>query len=244
MIKVIIANDNDIIFYNSLSNLLLQNELNIELIKVPQNKLDKLICKIKAKDNVIILDSKTSVIFVKNILKNAIENVDTKKVNIIILVINSDSISNIKYEYHHHFFRNTNHTNLFDIVKLVSDSLNDCLEIEKSADSILRHLGFTYYFKGTIYLRDAILFAYNERKLLFDTKTLVKKVAKKHKIKNDKVVRSDMDRALNSMLNYINKDKIYDIFGNNYDGRVISLKYFIDLCIRYLEEQRYCCLEN
>ena len=30
MIKVIIANDNDIIFYNSLSNILLQNELNIE----------------------------------------------------------------------------------------------------------------------------------------------------------------------------------------------------------------------
>ena len=53
-----------------------------------------------------------------------------------------------------------------------------------------------------------------------------------------------MDRALNSMLNYITKDKIYDIFKENYDGRIISLKYFIDLCIRYLDDQRYCCLEN
>ena len=111
MVKIIIANNNDI-FYNSLSNILLQDELNIELTKVPPNKLGKLICKIKPKDNVIILDSKTSVIFVKNILKNAIENVDTKKVNIIILVINSDSISNIKYEYHYHFFKTSNHTNL------------------------------------------------------------------------------------------------------------------------------------
>ena len=80
--------------------------------------------------------------------------------------------------------------------------------------------------------------------LLYDTKALVKKVAKKYKIKNDRIVRSDMDRALNSMLTYINKDKIYNIFGKHYDGRIISLKYFIDLCIRYLEEQRYCCLEN
>ena len=243
MFKIIIANNNDI-FYNSLSNILLQNELNIELTKVPPNKLGKLICKIKPKDNVIILDSKTSVIFVKNILKNAIENVDTKKVNIIILVINSDSISNIKYEYHYHFFKTSNHTNLLDIVKLVSDSLKDCLEIEKSINDLLNSLGFTYYFKGTIYLKDAIQFAYIERNLLYDTKTLVKKVAKRHKIKNDRIVRSDMDRALNSMLTYIEKDKIYNIFGKHYDGRIISLKYFIDLCIRYLEEQRYCCLEN
>ena len=57
MIKVIIANDNDIL-YNSLSNILLQNELNVELINVPQNKLKKQLSRIKKKDNVIILDSK------------------------------------------------------------------------------------------------------------------------------------------------------------------------------------------
>ena len=108
MFKIIIANNNDI-FYNSLSNILLQNELNIELIKIPQNKLNQLICKIKTKNNLIILDSNSSIIFAQNILKNVIENVDldAKKVNIIILVVNSYSISNIKYEYHHHFFSKT-----------------------------------------------------------------------------------------------------------------------------------------
>ena len=104
MFKIIIANNNDI-FYNSLSNILLQNELNIELMKVPPNKLGKLICKIKPKDNVIILDSNTSLTFCRNVLKNAMENVDTKKVNIIIMVVDSNSISNIKYEYHYHFFK-------------------------------------------------------------------------------------------------------------------------------------------
>ena len=55
MIKVIIANDNDIL-YNSLSNFSLQNELNIEIKNVTKNGLENIIHKIKAKDNVIILD--------------------------------------------------------------------------------------------------------------------------------------------------------------------------------------------
>ena len=52
-----------------------------------------------------------------------------------------------------------------------------------------------------------------------------------------------MDKSLNTMLDNTDIKIIYDIF-EDYDGRKISLKYFIDLCIRYLEEQRYCCLEN
>ena len=40
----------------------------------------------------------------------------------------------------------------------------------------------------------------------------------------------------------IDKDDIFEIFGNEYDGRKISLKYFIDLCVRHLEVQRYCYL--
>lgn len=38
MVKVAVTNDNDIL-YNSLSNAFLQNELNIELIKVPYEKI-------------------------------------------------------------------------------------------------------------------------------------------------------------------------------------------------------------
>ena len=37
---------------------------------------------------------------------------------------------------------------------------------------------------------------------------------------------------------------IYEIFDEAYDERKISLKYFIDLCIRFLEKQIYFCLEN
>ena len=49
MVKVAVTNDNDIL-YNSLSNAFLQNELNIELIKVPYEKLEQIIFHNKAKD--------------------------------------------------------------------------------------------------------------------------------------------------------------------------------------------------
>ena len=40
MIKIVIAEDNDIL-YNHLSNISLQNELNIEIINVPYYELEK-----------------------------------------------------------------------------------------------------------------------------------------------------------------------------------------------------------
>lgn len=230
MIKVIIANNNDIL-YNSLSNMVLQNGLNIEIINVPTNKLSSLICRIKTKEKVIILDSITSVTFCMNILKNAIKRVG--KENIIILIANSNDMSNvINQEQHHYLFkRKTTDFSLFDTINLVSESLKDTMEIEKNIDTILWKLGFTSYFKGTIYLKDAILLAFNDKNLLKDTNTLIKKVAEKNNVLNDKVVRSDIDRALNSMLDYINIQVIYDIFEDSYDCRKISLKYFIDLCV-------------
>lgn len=242
MIKIIIANNNDIL-YNSLSNIYLHNELDIEVTQVAQGKLEKLICNIESKDEVIILDSTTSITFMQNVTVNAIKQVDTKKTNIIILVIDSNSISNIKYQNSHYLLAEHN-TSILDIVNVVSNSLKDCMNLEKSLDDILWRLGFTYYFKGTIYLKNAILLAYSNKDLLFNIKLLVKEVAKKYNIEKSNVVRSDMDRALNSMLNYIDKTTIYDVFGKDYDGRTISLKYFIDLCVRYLEKQRYCCLEH
>ena len=101
----------------------------------------------------------------------------------------------------------------------------------------------TSYFKGTIYLKDAILLAYSDKNLLLDMNDLMIKVAEQNEVMNYKVVRSAMDKSLNTMLDNTDIKIIYEIFGEDYDGRKISLKYFIDLCIRFLEKQRYCCLE-
>lgn len=235
MVKIFITNNNDIL-YNSLSNIFWQNELNIEVTKVEQSNLSKLLYKLGTKETIIILEANTSIIFCLNLFKNVIEQVDIRKTNIIILVVDSNSIPNITEKQYHHFFKNRNlKISLTDIMSVVSYTLKDSINIIKSIDDIFWELGFTNYFKGSIYLKDAIYLAYNDKKLLLDTNILVKKVSEKNKIKNEKIVRSAMDKSLNSMLNYIDEKIIYDIFGTNYDGRKISLKYFIDLCIRYLE---------
>ena len=102
-------------------------------------------------------------------------------------------------------------------------------------------MGFTSC-KAKGYLKDAILLEYTDKTLLLDTQNLIKKVAEKNNIENDRLVRSDIDKTLNNVLDLIDKDDIFEIFGNEYDGRKISLKYFIDLCIRHLELQKYCYL--
>ena len=242
MIKVIIANNNDIL-YNSLSNVTMQNESKIEIINVPTDKLQSFICRIKHFENLIVLDTISSISFYKNFLKNALEQID--KTNIIILVVDSKNITNtIHQKKHHSFFKKKEDLSLIDVMNIITESLKDTLEIEKTLDSILWKLGFTSYFKGTIYLKEAILLAYNDNKLLLDMNLLIEKIAKKYKISNPKVIRSDIDKSLNNPLDFVDKTNIYDIFKDDYDGRKISTKYFIDLCIRYLEKQRYGCLEN
>ena len=117
------------IFYiTSLSEIALNYERKIELINVLPDKLTKTICQLKTKENVIILDSNTSVTFCKNILKNAIE---IGRANIIILVIDSSNISSIiNHEKHHSFFqRKPSKNSIVNIIDLITKSLNDTLEI-------------------------------------------------------------------------------------------------------------------
>lgn len=239
-IKVIIANDNDILF-NSLSDIALQKAEKIEILNVPLDQLNDFIGQLKATENLIILDSITSVTFCRNVLKNAISRFS--RTNIIILVIDSSNVTSIiNREKSQQFFkRKSLDFQLLDVISLVSDSLKETIELEKNIDDILWKMKFNSYLKGTTYLKDAIFFAYADKKLLSDTQALVKKVAKKNKVLNDKLVRSDIDKVLNNALDLIDIQIIYDVFGNEYDGRKISFRYFIDLCIRFLEKQRYCC---
>ena len=235
MIKIIITNNNEIL-YNSLSKIALKTKEKIEIINVRQNQLNSIIGQIKTRKNLIILDSLTPVVFYSNILKNAIK----RKVNIIILVIDFNNLSSITTdEDQHRFFKKKLfNLSLLDTITLVSNALKESLEIEKNIDTILWRIGLPTYFKGTKYLKDAILLAYSNTELLFDSQSLVKKVAEKNQVLNDKLVRSDMDKALNNALDLLDINVLYDIFTDDYDGRKISLRYFIDLCIRYLENQK------
>ena len=98
-IKVIIDQNNDIL-YNRLSNLHYEDKL--ELLKITKEELPTLIGKINSKEHLIILDSINSVLFCTNILKNLFKQID--KVDIIILVIDFKSLTNIIDQKKHHLF--------------------------------------------------------------------------------------------------------------------------------------------
>ncbi len=239
MIKVIIANNNDIL-YNSLSQITLQYEGKVAVLNVTKDKLEKIICRNAPRESLIVLDSDTSVIFCNNILKYILNRMD--KANVIILVIDSKTVTNIigqTKQKTHNLFLKKKHTDLstLDAINIVASSIRNTNEIEKNIDDILWKLGFASYFKGAIYLKDAILLAYMDNELLLDMNALVKKVAEKHNIENEKIVRSAMDKSLNNILDYLHTNVLYEVFKDDYDGRKVSVKYLIDLCIRYLEKQ-------
>lgn len=236
MIKVIVAQNNDI-FYNSLSNIALKNETKIELINVSLDQICSLVYRMKRKENLIILDAATSVSFCINILKNMSNRLD--KADIIILVVDSKQITNIvnHERYNHHFMKKTNTFSIIEAINIVSDSIKDTMELESKVIDILWRLGFPSYLKATIYLRDAILLACNNKELIQDTTSLIREIARKNNILNEKSIRSDIDKSINNILDYTKDNVIYKVFGDDYDGRKVSFKYFIDLCIRYLNKK-------
>ena len=188
-IKVIIANNNDIL-YSNLSSYMLQYESIVEIIKVPEDKLNSLIYRFKPKDKLIVIDSNISISFCSNIIKNAINQIGKQK-NIIILVIDSQNLINVVNQDKSNGLFKTHHNTvnaLFDIIDIVSNAMKETFELEKEIDNILWKLGFTSYYKGTIYLKDSILMVYNNRELLQDINLLVKNVTEKNNAINKDVV--------------------------------------------------------
>ena len=67
-------------------------------------------------------------------------------------------------------------------------------------------------------MKDAILLAYSDKSLLLDMNELIIKVAEKNEVMNYKVVRSAMNKSLNTMLDNTDIKVIYEIFNEDYDG--------------------------
>ena len=64
-------------------------------------------------------------------------------------------------------------------------------------------------------MKDAILLAYSDKSLLLDMNELIIKVAEKNEVMNYKVVRSAMNKSLNTMLDNTDIKVIYEIFSED-----------------------------
>ena len=118
------------------------------------------------------------------------------------------------------------------MIKILEDFTD--VSLENAIHDMLWKLHFNLYSKGTIYLKEAIIVAYYNRQLLLDTKKLINEIAQKHN-SNSKNIRNNIDNALNLAFKYENLQYDIDFFNGYYDGRKISLKYFISLAVHYIE---------
>ena len=94
-------------------------------------------------------------------------------------------------------------------------------------------LRFNLYSKGTVYLSEAIALAYYENSYLYDTNELLQKIAKLHNL-DEKNIRNNIDNALSLAFKDENLKYDIDFFNGYYDGRKVSLKYFITLAVHYI----------
>ena len=213
MIKILIACDNDNTLFSKL------NKMNqIEIIKLDKNiKIIIEDCKKNNPPDMLILDK--NILTDKKIVKKIYQLSSNK--NLIISVTNSRT-----------YLCFDKFSLLLDLIKILENFTDATLE--NSIYDMLWHLRFNLYSKGTIYLKDAIIIAYYNRQLLLDTKKLINEVAQKHN-SNSKNIRNNIDNALNLAFKYENLQYDIDFFNGYYDGRKISLKYFISLAVHYLE---------
>lgn len=133
--------------------------------------------------------------------------------------------------YNDDFFLENFVTN--DLKNTQDNSFEIYYKVFRNVDDIFWKLPFNPCSKGTFYLKYAVYIAYFNKELLFDNKKLIEFISEKINI-DSKVVRSFMDKSINSMFRYVDIKTLNNLFYNIYDGRKLSTKYFIVLCVNLL----------
>ncbi len=225
MIKIIITNNDNLC--TILSETLIETK-NIEIKNI--DNLDQTIIDsyIRTGTNIIFFSS-DNYIELLNVLKFIQKNID----DVIILLSNRIILNEL--------LSNSSFVNSISSKKnLTNTPKNKIYNRTTNTDAIEEYiismlLKFTLYNKVTIYLKDAIFTAFYNEQLLLDTHSLIMQVAK---INNENYinVRSNIDKCLNSTLDFLNTEMLYDTF-EYYDGRKVSLKYFVYLFVYTLKKQ-------
>lgn len=123
--------------------------------------------------------------------------------------------------------------NIFDIYKTKDKAIIQDTTIYGLIDNLFWKIGFNQTARGTYYLKRAVLIAYLDQDLLYKNKELIELTATELNIEA-KAVRSAIDNSINTMFRFTTKECLTNFFDDKYDGRKPSVKYFIALCVNYL----------
>lgn len=133
-----------------------------------------------------------------------------------------------------YFCFNKVHFLLDFIEELENYQENETLKLEKNICDMLWKLRFNMYTKSAIYLQNAILLAFQDNELILDTNELIHRLSILHNI-DERSMRNDIDNAIKSAFRNENLEYDKEFFNGIYDGRNVSIKYFISLSVYYLD---------
>ena len=108
-------------------------------------------------------------------------------------------------------------------------------EIDEFIDEMLWLLRFNIYAKGTNYLKTAIFICLIDNYFLSNTNNLMQLLSQIHN-KCPKTIRNNIDNAINSAFQLTDIEYHIKFYNGYYDGRKVSLKYFLNLSIKYIKK--------
>ncbi len=133
--------------------------------------------------------------------------------------------------------------------ELAAKSLNNMNHLEKLVSDELLHMGFSYKYTGTYYLRDAIMFAMREKPGQYQTsRELIGRinamVANKHSIKRETAI-MQMRLSIENAFTFGDIDYLLDIFKGTYDydkGRVDNATFIMTVAEKIKQDaaQKQC----
>lgn len=133
--------------------------------------------------------------------------------------------------------------------ELAAKSLNNMNRLEKIVSDELLHMGFSYKYTGTYYLRDAIMFAIKEKPGQYQTsRELIGRInattANKYGIRRDTAI-MQMRLSIESAFSFGNIDYLLDIFKGTYDydkGRVDNATFIMTVAEKIKQDaaQKQC----
>lgn len=108
------------------------------------------------------------------------------------------------------------------------------IEIEQKLNILFLKLGFNLYTKGTLYLKRAVILAFENNNLLYNYDNLLNLIRLSFNISSHSI-NTAISYSINTMFAYYGEEKLENIFGDLYDYRKPSSKYFISLCVEWLK---------
>lgn len=235
MVQVMIAEDN--IELSSMYCKFLTKDKNINIVSRTEDGEKTIEMYNTLKPDVLILDLNMPKVngleVINQISKDSYEK---NKCNVIVISGNNDLMHKL-YNTAKVYRIMPKPTNLDDLLSLIKDISQVPQELSQTKlKSLLLELKFNLYSRGTIFLMDAINFAYNDPMLLCRIEDLYIKVSKKNNISVNKIQRS-IRSSIDVMNSHISNELLRSFF-HIYNNELIAPKYFFTVVIEYLYNQK------